>query len=184
VAVVAAPPPQQDAGVPAAALAAKEKEQKDKEQKDKERQAAEEARRKAREAAMLAPAEPEAKRDPETSRRLSKEGLTAFARGRLGDAESQFQRALKSDAGNAEAVFGLAEVYFERARYTEALDYARRATRMGPKNARFHVLCGDAYYKLLRYQDALNSWRKALALRPGDPAIQRRIENLEKKVGK
>jgi serine/threonine protein kinase/Flp pilus assembly protein TadD len=177
--VAVAPALQQDAGPSAVALAAKEKEQK-----DKERAVVEDARRKAREAAMLAPADPEAKRDPETSRRLSKEGATAFARGKLADAESQFQRALRSDAGNAEAVFGLAEVYFERARYTEALDYARRATRMGPKNVRFQVLCGDAYYKLLRYQDALNSWRKALALRPGDPAIQRRIENLEKKVGK
>ena len=133
---------------------------------------------------MLAPPDPEAKRDPETSRRLSKEGMTAFARGKLADAEAQFQRALKSDSGNADAVFGLAEVNFERARYAEALDFARRAARMNPKNARFHVLCGDAYYKLLRYQDALNSWRKALGLRPGDPAIQRRIENLEKKVGK
>ncbi|MBI5477661.1 MAG: protein kinase [Deltaproteobacteria bacterium] len=179
---VVAATPQQDAGIPAVSSAAKEREQK--EAKEKERLAAEEAKRKAREAAMLAPPEPEAKRDPETSRRLSKEGMTAYARGRLGDAEAQFQRALKSDAGNAEAVFGLAEVYFERARYTEALDVARRAARMSPKSARVHVLCGDAYYKLLRYQDALNSWRKALGLKPGDASIQRRIDNLEKKAGK
>jgi serine/threonine protein kinase/tetratricopeptide (TPR) repeat protein len=180
---VAAPP--QDAGPsPLALAAAKEKEQREKEVKEKEARAAEEARRKAREAAMLAPPDPEARRDPETSKRLSKDAASAFARGKLAEAESQFQRALKSDSGNSEAVFGLAEVNFERARYTEALDYARRAARMAPKNARVHILCGDAYYKLLRYQDALNSWRKALTLRPGDPAIQRRIENLEKKAGK
>jgi hypothetical protein len=36
----------------------------------------------------------------------------------------------------------------------------------------------------LRYEDALNAWRRALALRPGDATIQKRIDNLERKLGK
>jgi tetratricopeptide (TPR) repeat protein len=75
-------------------------------------------------------------------------------------------------------------VNFERARYAEALDYGRRAARLSPKSARYHLLCGDAYYKLLRYEDALGAWRRALGLRPGDAAIQKRIESLERKLGR
>ncbi|HEY3357193.1 MAG TPA: tetratricopeptide repeat protein, partial [Polyangia bacterium] len=172
--VVAAAPVQQDAGVPQLANAVV----KDDKKEERER------RRSMKEAPTTPEIEPGAKGNPEESKRLAREAAAAIGRGRLADAEQLFQRAVRADSGNAEAIFGIAEVNFERARYAEALDYGRRAARLSPKSARYHLLCGDAYYKLLRYEDALGAWRRALGLRPGDAAIQKRIESLERKLGR
>lgn len=130
--------------------------------------------------------EPEADlpRDPAASQLAAEAGLAAIARGRLGDAEVAFTRAVRADSQNAVAVGGLAEVAFERARYSEALDYARRATRLAPRVAKHLILTGDAYFKMLRYDQALASYEKARALNPRDEAVQGRIDRVHAKVGK
>ena len=125
-----------------------------------------------------------APRDPATSRRASEAGTAAMARGRLGDAEQAFTRAVRADATNAVAVGGLAEVAFERAQYSEALDYARRASRLAPRSSKYLVETGDAYFKLLRYDDAVASYQKAAALAPRDAAIKSRLERVRAKMGK
>ncbi len=125
-----------------------------------------------------------APRDPVASRRASEAGTAAMTRGRLGDAEQAFTRAVRADATNAVAVGGLAEVAFERAQYTEALDYARRASRLAPRASKYLVETGDAYFKLLRYDDALAAYQKAAALAPRDAAIKSRVERVRAKMGK
>ena len=89
-----------------------------------------------------------------------------------------------TDAQNAVAVGGLAEVAFERARYSDAMDFARRAARLAPKSPKYLVLAGDAYFKLLRYDDALRSYEKARALAPQDDEVKNRLERVRAKVGK
>ncbi len=123
-----------------------------------------------------------APRNPGVSQRASQEGTAAMARGRLGDAERAFTRAVRADATNAVAVGGLAEVAFERARYSDALDYARRAAKLAPRNPKYLVEIGDAYFKLLRYDDALASYDRAAALAPRDPAIKSRRDRVRAKV--
>ncbi|HSZ84250.1 MAG TPA: serine/threonine-protein kinase [Polyangia bacterium] len=125
-----------------------------------------------------------APRDPVASRRASEAGTAAMTRGRLGDAEQAFTRAVRADATNAVAVGGLAEVAFERAQYTEALDYARRAARLAPRASKYLVETGDAYFKLLRYDDALAAYQKAAALAPRDAAVKSRVERVRAKMGK
>jgi len=114
-------------------------------------------------------------RDHAASAKAAAEGAAALARGDWGKAQLAFDRAVRADAGNPEAVAGLAEVAFENARYTEALDYGRRAVHLQAKRPKYHVVVGDAYFKLLRYDEALAAYRRAAELAPQDDGIQARI---------
>jgi tetratricopeptide (TPR) repeat protein/tRNA A-37 threonylcarbamoyl transferase component Bud32 len=115
--------------------------------------------------------------------RAASEGREALAQGNLNRAQDAFNRAVRADSANPEAVAGLAEVAFENARYVEALDYARRAVALRPKAARYHVILGDAYFKLLRYDKALASYQRARGLSPKDEGVNARIARVQAKLG-
>ena len=122
-------------------------------------------------------------RDRAVSAKAASEGTGALARGDLARAQSAFDRAVRADANNPDAVVGLAEVAFENARYTEALDYGRRAVRLQPKAFRNHVVVGDAYFKLLRYDEAQAAYRRAQALAPNDDGVKARIGRVKARLG-
>ncbi len=124
-----------------------------------------------------------APRDPAASQKAAALGQAALARGRLGEAEEAFNRAIRADSTNPIAVGGLAEVAFEHARYAEALDYARRASRLAPQSPKYLVVLGDAYFKLLRYDEAQATYQKARALAPKDDGIKSRLERVQTKLG-
>lgn len=117
----------------------------------------------------------ESPRDRAGSTKAAAEGAAALARGDLPHARAAFDRAVRADANNPEAVAGLAEVAFENARYTEALDYGRRAVHLQSRSPKYHVVVGDAYFKLFRYDEALAAYRRAAALSPQDEGIKARI---------
>lgn len=127
--------------------------------------------------------EPPAARDRAVSAKAAAEGAGALARGDLGRAQSAFDRAVRADASNPEAVAGLAEVAFENARYTEALDYGRRAARLQPRAAKHHIVVGDAYFKLLRYDEAHAAYLRALALSPNDEGVKARLGRVKARLG-
>ena len=122
-------------------------------------------------------------RDRVASSKAAAEGTSALARGDLVRAQLAFDRAVRADASNPEAVAGLAEVAFENARYTEALDYGRRAARLQPKVPKYHVIVGDAFFKLLRYDDAQGAYRRALLLAPNDEGIKARLGRVKARLG-
>ncbi len=124
-----------------------------------------------------------APRDPAASQRFAATGQAALQRGRLGEAEEAFNRAIRADSTNAIAVGGLAEVAFEHARYAEALDYARRASKLAPQSSKYLIVLGDAYFKLLRYDEAQATYQKARALAPKDDGIKSRLERVQAKLG-
>jgi serine/threonine protein kinase/tetratricopeptide (TPR) repeat protein len=128
-------------------------------------------------------AEPPAPRDQAVSQRAAAAGQAALARGRLDEAEENFNRAVRADSTNPIAVGGLAEVAFEHARYAEALDYARRASRLAPQSSKYLVVLGDAYFKLLRYDEAKATYQKAQALAPRDEGIKNRLDRVQAKLG-
>lgn len=123
-------------------------------------------------------------RDRAASAKAAAEGASALARGDLVKAHSAFERAVRADASNPDAVAGLAEVAFENARYTEALDYGRRAVRLQAKRPKYHVVVGDAYFKLLRYDEALAAYKRAAALAPEDEGVKARIGRVIARFGK
>ena len=126
----------------------------------------------------------ESSRDPVRASRAADEGREALAQGNLNSAQDAFNRAVRADSANPDAVAGLAEVAFERARYVDALDYARRAVALRPKTPRYHVILGDAYFKLLRYDEALASYQRARTLSPQDEGVKARIVRAEARLGK
>ena len=126
----------------------------------------------------------ESPRDHVRASRTASEGREALAQGNLDRAQDAFNRAVRADPANPEAVAGLAEVAFERARYVEALDYARRAVAFRPKTPRYQVILGDAYFKLLRYDEALASYQRASTLSPQDEGVKARIARAQAKLGK
>jgi tetratricopeptide (TPR) repeat protein len=122
-------------------------------------------------------------RDRTASAKAVAEGGSALARGDLGKAQVAFDRAVRADATNPEAVAGLAEVAFENARYSEALDYGRRAVHLHARVPRYHVVVGDSYFKLFRYDEALAAYRRAAALAPQDGGIRERIGRVMARLG-
>jgi serine/threonine protein kinase/tetratricopeptide (TPR) repeat protein len=124
-----------------------------------------------------------APRDRAASVKAATEGAAALAHGDLVRAQGAFDRAVRADPANPDAVAGLAEVAFENSRYTEALDYGRRAARLQPKVSRHHVVVGDAYFKLLRYDEAQAAYQRAQALAPADEGIKARIGRVKARLG-
>ncbi len=127
---------------------------------------------------------PDAPRDIGASRAASSLGMAALSTGKLSDAESAFNRAVRLDPTNPAALGGLAEVAFERARYTEALDYGRNASKLAPKSARYLMTVGDAYFKLMRFKESLAVYNKAQALSPDDPRIKGRRDRAAAQLAK
>jgi tetratricopeptide (TPR) repeat protein/tRNA A-37 threonylcarbamoyl transferase component Bud32 len=123
-------------------------------------------------------------RDRAVSTQAAAEGARALARGDLARAQVAFDRAVRADATNPEAVAGIAEVDFENARYTDALDYGRRAVRLQSRAPRYHVVVCDSYFKLLRYDEALAAYQRALALSPNDSGVRARIDRVKARLGK
>jgi serine/threonine protein kinase/tetratricopeptide (TPR) repeat protein len=124
-----------------------------------------------------------APRDRTASTKAAADGAGALARGDLVRAQVAFDRAVRADASNPDAVAGLAEVAFESARYTEALDYGRRAVHLQPKTSRNHILVGDAYFKLLRYDEAQAAYKRAQAIMPNDEGIKARLGRVKARLG-
>jgi len=137
-------------------------------------------------APSTAPAAPEDEavpRDRAASVKAAADGAGALARGDLVRAQIAFDRAVRADANNPDAVAGLAEVAFENARYTEALDYGRRAVRLQPRLSKNHVVVGDAYFKLLRYDEAQAAYKRAQAIAPNDEGIKARLGRVKARLG-
>jgi tetratricopeptide (TPR) repeat protein/tRNA A-37 threonylcarbamoyl transferase component Bud32 len=124
-----------------------------------------------------------APRDRAASATAATEGAAALARGDFAGARAAFDRAVRADPSNPEAVAGLAEVAFEKARYTEALDYGRRAARLQPRAPKPHIVVGDAYFKLLRYDEARGAYQRALTLAPNDEGIKARLARVKARLG-
>jgi serine/threonine protein kinase/tetratricopeptide (TPR) repeat protein len=122
--------------------------------------------------------------DRTRSAKAATEGARALSRGDLVGAQAAFDRAVRADSTNPEALAGLAEVAFENARYADALDYGRRAIRIQPKVFRYQIVVGDAYFKLLRYDEARAAYQRALVLAPDDAGAKARIERVKARLGK
>jgi tetratricopeptide (TPR) repeat protein len=130
------------------------------------------------------PGEEHSPRDRALSVKAAADGASAFSRGDLTRAQVAFDRAVRADPTNPDAVAGLAEVAFENARYTDALDYGRRAVRIQPRAPRYQIVVGDAYFKLLRYDEALAAYQRALSQAPGDSGIKARIDRVKARLEK
>ncbi len=123
----------------------------------------------------------EAERDPTKAAQLADEGAAAYRSGQRGNAASLFNQAIAYDRGNATALMGLSDIYFDQGKNEKAVVYAEKAVRASPSNKNYRIKLGDAYYKVLRYKDALAQYEKAKAL--GATKADDRISKVKSKLG-
>ena len=123
---------------------------------------------------------------PPTARPSAKASVekarAALRSGSLKDAESWFHRALEVERSNADALAGLAELYFEQGSYQRALEFARRGVKTAPKSGRHQIILGDTCFKVLRYTEARAAYQAAQQL--GHPSAKGRLERLDETLGK
>lgn len=123
----------------------------------------------------------EAERDPKKAQDLADQGLQALRSGRRSEASSLFNQAIAYDRRNAEALMGLADIYFDTGADRKAVVYAERAVSAAPGNQHYRIKLGDAYFKVLRYRDALAQYERAA--KAGSSKAQSRIAKVREKLG-
>ncbi|MCA9699512.1 MAG: protein kinase, partial [Myxococcales bacterium] len=122
-----------------------------------------------------------ATRDPAKAAELAEKGMEALRAGRRDEAKGLFNQAISYDRGNAMALMGLSDVYFDTGSDQKAVLYAEKAVTASPKNNSYRIKLGDAYYKVLRYRDALEQYEKAKSL--GASKADDRIKKAQAKIG-
>ncbi len=122
----------------------------------------------------------EATKDPDGSRTLSDEAAAARRRGEVADAEKLYNQSLDLWNGNAAALIGLSDIYFERGNFDRAVKYAEKGVR-ADATADNLIRLGDAYFKVFRYSDAQQRYQRAAAL--GHPKAEERLTRVREKLG-
>lgn len=118
--------------------------------------------------------------DPDGARGLVGTGLAALQQAReTGDgahvarAEAAFQRVLEADAGDVEAMLGLAQVHLVRHQFVRALAWADRAVERRPGLASGQGIRVDALVELGRYDEAVEAAQTMVDLRPDQASLTR-----------
>lgn len=80
--------------------------------------------------------------------------------------EEALRRALRIDAGDANAILGLGSLALIRHEFRAALRYGRRAEQLLPGSASPYGVIGDALVELGRYERAFGAFQRMVDLRP------------------
>jgi tetratricopeptide (TPR) repeat protein len=122
-------------------------------------------------------------------------GVIYHQLGRLGDAESMFQEALRINPGYTEAALNLAVTYNDLGKYREAKEVYQRAmtaSRNAPRSldpfakgkiANMHADVGAAYHAVGLYPDAVREYERALALCPTFIDIRTKLGTTYREMG-
>ncbi len=122
-------------------------------------------------------------------------GVIYHQQGRLTDAESMFNRALRINPSYTEAALNLAVTYNDLGKYGEAKDVYARAmsvSKSAPKQldpfargkiANMHAEVGGAYHDVGQYVDAIREYEKALTLCPTFHDIRTRLGTTLREMG-
>lgn len=138
-------------------------------------------------AVALAPAPPEplalGEVQPGGTRVGSADRLVAKAQAeheamRLDGAKRLYFKALRLEPRRADALEGLAGVYFDQGKYSKAVTYYELAVRRATRDADLRVALGDAYVKRLDFDQALEQYAKAKLL--GSSRAADRIARIER----
>ncbi|MBV8893650.1 MAG: tetratricopeptide repeat protein [Acidobacteria bacterium] len=98
----------------------------------------------------------------------NKMGIVELQTYHLGDAKRDFERAIKLDGSQADALNNLGVVYYEAKKYGKAIKYYNKAIAIRPDMASYYSNLGAALFSKKDYEKATASYARALEL---DPAI-------------
>jgi tetratricopeptide (TPR) repeat protein len=122
-------------------------------------------------------------------------GVIYHQQGRLSDAESMFQEALRINPGYTEAALNLAVTYNDLGKYRDAKEIyqkAMMASKNAPRNldpfakgkiANMHAEVGAAYHGVGLYEDAVREYERALALCPRFVDIRTKLGTTFREMG-
>ena len=99
---------------------------------------------------------------------FKRQGDTAYAAERFGDAERWYLKALEVDPKNAAVVLNLGLTYYREKRYDESESRYRRAAALDPQDATAHYDLGILLSAQHRSIEAGAEFTLALALKPED----------------
>ncbi|HUH01287.1 MAG TPA: protein kinase, partial [Kofleriaceae bacterium] len=104
--------------------------------------------------------------DKEQADFFAKLGQTSLRSGDILGAASQFNKAIKLDAGNVTAIAGLGEIALSQGSYAAAIGHLKRATARNKNNSRLWTLLGEAYLGSDQNTNAADAFKKALKVNP------------------
>jgi tetratricopeptide (TPR) repeat protein len=81
-------------------------------------------------------------------------------------AEEQFQKSLKLDNSNIEALVNYANILYTMERYGQSADYFEKVLQMDPKNPTANYNLGLVYERWGKTKLAIEQWKKFLAMNP------------------
>jgi tetratricopeptide (TPR) repeat protein len=93
-------------------------------------------------------------------------GIVELQTFRLGDAKKDFERAIKLDKRQADALNNLGVVYYESKKFGKAIKYYNKAIEVRPDMASYYSNLGAALFSKKDFEKAGIAYAKALELDP------------------
>jgi len=103
---------------------------------------------------------------PDVLAALFQQGLILHQQGQLEQAKAAYERILRAQPGQADAMHMLGVIALQLQNYPVAAELIRLAVQANPLNASAHLNLGLACKELQRFEEALYCYRQATELRP------------------
>ena len=98
---------------------------------------------------------------PDVLAALFQQGLTLHQQGQLEQAKAAYERILRAQPGQADAMHMLGVIALQLQNYPVAAELIRLAVQANPLNASAHLNLGLACKELQRFEEALYCYRQA-----------------------
>ena len=108
-------------------------------------------------------------KQPRTAQTVALRGEIEFRRGNFNRAAELYQEALRMDAKNARAHFGLAKLAMGKVKGKQAVEEMKRAIELDPKEPLYHLYASEASAIEKNYVEQRKQLEAYLALNPNDP---------------
>jgi tetratricopeptide (TPR) repeat protein len=115
---------------------------------------------------------------------LFEQGVRALKAGRLGEAETAFQRVLQQGGNRAYVHNNLAIVYQQQGRHADAVAESREAMRLDPSYVPPRIVLGGSLLALGRVAEATAELERAVKLLPKEPAAREQLARAYAHAGK
>src|SRR3989454_9770042 len=108
-------------------------------------------------------------KQPRTAQNVALRGEIEFRRGNFDRASELYKEALRIDAKNARAHFGLAKLAMGKVKGKQAVEEMKRAIELDPKEPLYHLYASEASAIEKNYVEQRKQLEAYLALNPDDP---------------
>jgi hypothetical protein len=108
-------------------------------------------------------------KQPKTAESVALRGEIEFRKGNLGTASNLYNEALRMDAKNARAHFGLGKLAMAKVKGKTAVAEMKRAIELDPREPLYHLYASEAWGLDKNYVEQQKQLEEYLRLNPNDP---------------